>query len=156
MSVIASAGGATSIAARSLNGLVAFLTSYSRYLRTREAMRYLRLSRADLLVAVHLVEENRAAHAFAADHPIAEMALTCAAVSPAHPQPAAFVSTSPGFPHGRGLRLPRDTAPPPQPHREEPLRDTHGRRAARSRPAGADAPRRRKDPPRHQDGAGAP
>nr|CAB3494384.1 unnamed protein product [Digitaria exilis] len=73
--------GASSIAARSLDGLVTFLTTYFRYLHTSEALRYLRLARADLLVAVRLIEEDRDSEAFTVHHPTTRVALTCAALS---------------------------------------------------------------------------
>jgi hypothetical protein len=85
----------SSIAARSLDGLVTFLTSYFRYLRTREALYYLTVSNADLLVAVHLIETDRCAGcAFTANHRTSKNALSCAALSAMHPQPGEFVSTS--------------------------------------------------------------
>ncbi|CAN6287931.1 unnamed protein product [Urochloa humidicola] len=89
---------ASAIAARSRRGLVTFLTTYFRYLAAEEAMRYLRLARADLLVAAHLVERDRgtaaAGGAFAIHHnnPTARTALACAAISAKHPQVAGLVS----------------------------------------------------------------
>nr|TKV90405.1 hypothetical protein SEVIR_9G026400v2 [Setaria viridis] len=70
------------------------LTSYFRYLTAWEALYYLRRSRADLLVAVHLVEEDRATRGFALDHPITKVALACAARSAMHPRPDAFMPAS--------------------------------------------------------------
>ncbi|KAF8672369.1 hypothetical protein HU200_049572 [Digitaria exilis] len=69
------------IAARSLRGLEAFLTSFFRYLTTQEALRYLRLAKADLLVAVHLIEEDRHTEAFTIHLLTTKVALTCAAIS---------------------------------------------------------------------------
>ncbi|RCV40128.1 hypothetical protein SETIT_9G026900v2 [Setaria italica] len=70
------------------------LTSYFRYLTAWEALYYLRRSRADLLVAVHLVEEDHATRGFALDHPTTKVALACAARSAMHPRPDAFMSAS--------------------------------------------------------------
>ncbi|PUZ60536.1 hypothetical protein GQ55_4G139500 [Panicum hallii var. hallii] len=50
---------ARTIAEHSLEGLVTFLTSYFRYLPTWDALRYLCVSRADLLVAICLIELGR-------------------------------------------------------------------------------------------------
>ncbi|CAN6293183.1 unnamed protein product [Urochloa humidicola] len=69
------------IAAQSLGGLVAFLTSYFRYLTTQEALRYLRLAKADLLIAVHLIEEDRCTAAFTIHLMTTKVALICAALS---------------------------------------------------------------------------
>jgi hypothetical protein len=76
---------AVSAAARSLQGLVTFLTTYFRYLTTSEALRYLRLAKADLLVAVRLIEEDRDSEAFTIHHPTTKVALTCAALSAMRP-----------------------------------------------------------------------
>ncbi|KAM0915283.1 hypothetical protein ACQ4PT_010947 [Festuca glaucescens] len=84
----------SSIAARSLRGLVAFLTSYFRYLTTWDALRYLVLSGADLLVAVHLIQEVRDACTFTIHNPTARIALRCAAISALHPAVDALVSRS--------------------------------------------------------------
>lgn len=84
----------SSIAARSLAGLVTFLTSYFRYLTTCDALRYLRLSEADLLVAVRLIHEDRDIHTFTIHVPTAKIALQCAAISALHPTVAILVSRS--------------------------------------------------------------
>nr|CAB3494382.1 unnamed protein product [Digitaria exilis] len=73
--------GSKIIAARSLRGLEAFLTSFFRYLTTQEALRYLRLAKADLLVAVHLIEEDRHTDAFTIHVLTTKVALNCAAIS---------------------------------------------------------------------------
>ncbi|KAM0824122.1 hypothetical protein ACQ4PT_070415 [Festuca glaucescens] len=83
----------SSIAARSLRGLVTFLTSYFRYLTTWDALRYLVLSSADLLVAVHLIKEvRRDAHTFIIHDPTARIAMRCAAINALHPAVDALVS----------------------------------------------------------------
>jgi hypothetical protein len=84
----------SSVAARSLRGLVAFLTSYFRYLSTWDALRYLVLSGADLLVTVHLIQEVRRDARAIHDDPTARIALRCAAISALHPAVDALVSRS--------------------------------------------------------------
>ncbi|CAL4928104.1 unnamed protein product [Urochloa decumbens] len=85
----------SSIADRSLQGLVTFLTSYFRYLHAREALHYLSMSNADLFVAVYLIEKHRRASCTSsAIHCTIKIALSCAALSAKHPQPNAFVSSS--------------------------------------------------------------
>ncbi|KAL6643228.1 hypothetical protein ACP70R_021409 [Stipagrostis hirtigluma subsp. patula] len=73
--------GSGSIESRSLLGLLAFLTTYFRHLPGREAMRYLRLAKADLLVAVRLIEQDRDADEFSIDGLAVRTALTCAVPS---------------------------------------------------------------------------
>jgi hypothetical protein len=119
------------IAARSLRGLVAFLVSYFRYLTTREALRYLCLTNADLLVALHLIEKDRdTSAAFTIHLMTTKVALTCAILSamsprdlssvPApsahHPKVIDFVrrSLTLGFPSRRGLLPPASDARAPQ------------------------------------------
>ncbi|GJN20906.1 hypothetical protein PR202_gb08340 [Eleusine coracana subsp. coracana] len=62
-------------------GLVTFLTTYFRYLPDSEALRYLRLAKADLLVAVRLIEKDRDTDAFTIHQRTTKIALTCAALS---------------------------------------------------------------------------
>ncbi|KAM0839017.1 hypothetical protein ACQ4PT_060585 [Festuca glaucescens] len=92
------AGGMT-IARRSLDGLVAFLTSHYRYLADSEALRYLSLAKADLLVAVRLIERDRNKKrndelAFSTASRATKVALECAAVSAGHPKPGVLVTAS--------------------------------------------------------------
>jgi hypothetical protein len=97
----------SSIAARSLRGLVTFLTSYFRYLTTWDALRYPCLSNADLLVAVHLIQEVRHTHTFNIQHPTAETAQRCAAIAALHPAVDTLVSVFfAGFPRRRGFQPP--------------------------------------------------
>ncbi|TVU30306.1 hypothetical protein EJB05_21920, partial [Eragrostis curvula] len=76
----------SSIAARSLDGLVTFLTTYFRYLPYSEALRYLRLAKADLLVAVRLIEMDRGTKAFTIHQLTTKIALICAALSAIRPK----------------------------------------------------------------------
>ncbi|CAM0904323.1 unnamed protein product [Alopecurus aequalis] len=87
------------IARRSLDGLVIFLTSYFRYLANTEALRYLRLAKADLLAAVHLIERDRDKKrndefACGIASLTSKVALECAAVSAGHPKPDVLVNAS--------------------------------------------------------------
>jgi hypothetical protein len=96
------------VARRSLEGLVSFLIFHYRYLPEAEALRYLRLARADLLVAVRLIDQDRSKSApsvsgagllhgkptFDVTSPAAKIALHCAATSTRHPEPAILVSSS--------------------------------------------------------------
>uniref|UniRef100_A0A0E0NZY9 Uncharacterized protein n=1 Tax=Oryza rufipogon TaxID=4529 RepID=A0A0E0NZY9_ORYRU len=79
------------VAARSLQALVAFLTNYFPYLRTCEALEYLRLADADLSVAVRLIEQDRSSDAFSFASLTTETALTCAAIAGWHPNPKSLV-----------------------------------------------------------------
>ncbi|CAM0952219.1 unnamed protein product [Alopecurus aequalis] len=83
-----------SIAVRSIRGLATFLTSYFRYLTIEDALRYLRLSRADLLVAVHVIQEDYSTYTFTVHDITAKIALGCAAISAMHPEVPTFVSRS--------------------------------------------------------------
>ncbi|KAF0904098.1 hypothetical protein E2562_031770 [Oryza meyeriana var. granulata] len=88
---------ARTIAERSLEGLTTFLTSYYRYLPTWDALRYLCLSRADLLVAVHLIEVDRCHRRkdrFHIRSHAANTALKCAALSARLPNVDAFFTGS--------------------------------------------------------------
>uniref|UniRef100_A0ACD5XUJ9 Uncharacterized protein n=1 Tax=Avena sativa TaxID=4498 RepID=A0ACD5XUJ9_AVESA len=87
-------GAGTGIAVRSIRGLATFLTSYFCYLTIQDALRYLRLSKADLLVAVHLIEQDYSAHTFTIHDITAKIALGCAATSAMHPEVPKFVSRS--------------------------------------------------------------
>ncbi|KAF7110316.1 hypothetical protein CFC21_110445 [Triticum aestivum] len=81
------------LARRSLDGLVSFLTSHYRYLISREDMSYLLLARADLLTAVRLIEQdrNKRRNLFSITN---KVALECAAVSARHPEPDVLVKAS--------------------------------------------------------------
>uniref|UniRef100_A0A3B6EI24 PIR2-like helical domain-containing protein n=1 Tax=Triticum aestivum TaxID=4565 RepID=A0A3B6EI24_WHEAT len=98
---------AMTIARLSLEGLVSFLLFHFRYLAETEALRYLRLARADLLAAVHLIDQDRnkscSASSIAKIHnkpvfditsPTSKIALECAATSARHPEPAILVNAS--------------------------------------------------------------
>ncbi|KAG2607011.1 hypothetical protein PVAP13_4NG213200 [Panicum virgatum] len=88
---------ARTIAEHSLEGLVTFLTSYFRYLPTWDALRYLRLSRADLLIAVRLIELDRCHRRkfrFRIHSHAVKTALKCAALSAKLPNVDAFLTGS--------------------------------------------------------------
>ncbi|XP_052152532.1 uncharacterized protein LOC127770759 isoform X2 [Oryza glaberrima] len=86
------------IGERSLEGLITFLTSYFRYLPTWDALRYLCLANADLLVAVRLIELNRCYNTkderFHTSSYAARAALTCAASSARQPNVDGFIAGS--------------------------------------------------------------
>jgi hypothetical protein len=87
------------IARRSLDGLVTFLTSHYRYLAGTEALRYLLLAKADLLAAVRLIERDRNKKcndelAFSIASRATKVALECAAHSARHPKPGVLVIAS--------------------------------------------------------------
>jgi hypothetical protein len=80
------------IARRSLQGLVTFLTFHFRYFSYTEAIRYLRLAGADLLVAMRLIKLD---HCKSLDFNFtsytAKLSLYCAAMSAGHPRPAVLL-----------------------------------------------------------------
>ncbi|KAI4999857.1 hypothetical protein ZWY2020_004446 [Hordeum vulgare] len=94
------------VARRSLEGLVSFLIYYYRYLVEAEALRYLRLAGADLLVAVWLIDQDRnkpsvsvsdlieRKPSFDISSPTTKIALRCAATSARHPEPAILVNAA--------------------------------------------------------------
>ncbi|KQK21089.1 uncharacterized protein LOC100837644 [Brachypodium distachyon] len=87
------------IAERSLVGLLTFLTSYFRHLSPWDALHYLYLSRADLLVAVHLVEadrcyDRRRKDKFCIRSLAVKTALKCAALSASLPNIDEFLTGS--------------------------------------------------------------
>jgi hypothetical protein len=86
------------IAERSLEGLITFLTSYFRYLPTWDALRYLWLANADLLVTVRLIELDRCYNTkdewFHISSYAARAALTCAASSARQPDVDGFIAGS--------------------------------------------------------------
>ncbi|KAL6636989.1 hypothetical protein ACP70R_024561 [Stipagrostis hirtigluma subsp. patula] len=84
------------VAQRSLEGLVTFLVCYFRHLPVSEALQYLRLAKADLLAAVHLIECSRGMGGALSpiSSPTMEIALRCAAMAASHPEPAIFTAKS--------------------------------------------------------------
>ncbi|XP_044427936.1 uncharacterized protein [Triticum aestivum] len=84
------------IARRSLDGLVNFLTTRFPYLYAREALSYLLLSRADHRAAVRLIERdrNKRRSASTITYRTTMVALECAAVCARHPKPNVLVKVS--------------------------------------------------------------
>ncbi|CAO2044698.1 unnamed protein product [Urochloa humidicola] len=87
---------ARTVAERSLEGLVSFLTSYFRYLPNWDALRYLSLARANLLVAVSLIQKDRCYRRrkdlLRISSPAVKTALKCAALSARQPNSDDFLS----------------------------------------------------------------
>ncbi|CAN6311895.1 unnamed protein product [Urochloa humidicola] len=81
---------ARGIAKRSLDGLVTFLVCHFRCLHRWEALRYLHLAKADLVVAVRLIDLDRRVISSTTDPSSTsfKVALECAAISAKHPCPA--------------------------------------------------------------------
>ncbi|RCV05305.1 hypothetical protein SETIT_1G072900v2 [Setaria italica] len=85
------------IAERSLEGLITFLTSYFCHLRAMDALRYLCLAKADLLVAVRLIELDRCYRnkdEFCISSHAAKTALKYAALSARQPNVDGFHTSS--------------------------------------------------------------
>ncbi|CAL4971148.1 unnamed protein product [Urochloa decumbens] len=86
---------ARTVAERSLEGLVSFLTTYFRYLPNWDALRYLSLARADLLVAVSLIQKDRCYRRrkdrLRIRSPAVKTALKCAALSARQPNSDGFL-----------------------------------------------------------------
>ncbi|GJM87910.1 hypothetical protein PR202_ga03916 [Eleusine coracana subsp. coracana] len=80
---------------RSLDGMVTFLTRFFPYLADCEAVRYLLLADADLLVATRIVVMDRRMKRFVSSELAVEealrMALKCAALVTRHPHPDRLV-----------------------------------------------------------------
>ncbi|CAL5023752.1 unnamed protein product [Urochloa decumbens] len=86
---------ARTVAERSLEGLVSFLTSYFRYLPNWDLLRYLSLAKADLLVAVSLVQKDRCCRhkdQLRIRSPAVKTALKCAALSARQPNSDGFLT----------------------------------------------------------------
>ncbi|KAF7065992.1 hypothetical protein CFC21_072052 [Triticum aestivum] len=85
------------IAERSLDGLVAFLTFFFRYLANWEAVRYLLLADADLVYAMRLVVHDRCISPFNLNSDTSKSdvrtALMCAALASKHMDPHHLVHT---------------------------------------------------------------
>ncbi|WVZ82979.1 hypothetical protein U9M48_030177 [Paspalum notatum var. saurae] len=86
------------VAKRSLVGLVTFLTSYFRHLETSDALCYLWVARADLLVAVRRIQDDHCYHRkeekFSICSHAVQAALKCAALSARQPNIDAFLTGS--------------------------------------------------------------
>ncbi|CAL5023759.1 unnamed protein product [Urochloa decumbens] len=85
------------IAERSLEGMITFLISYFRYLHSWDALRYLSLARADLLVAVSLIQKDRCYRdkdEFCINSYAAKAALKYAALLARHPDVNEFCACS--------------------------------------------------------------
>ena len=80
---------------RSLDGMVTFLTRFFPYLADCEAVCYLLLADADLLIATRFIVVDRRMKRFGSSEPVVEealrMALRCAALAAQHPDPDRFV-----------------------------------------------------------------
>ncbi|CAN6335650.1 unnamed protein product [Urochloa humidicola] len=76
---------------RSLEGMVTFLTRFFPYLADCEAVFYLLLADADLLVATRIIVADRRMKRFGSSEPAVEEALRCAALAAQHPDPDRFV-----------------------------------------------------------------
>ncbi|KAK1680134.1 hypothetical protein QYE76_040982 [Lolium multiflorum] len=85
------------MAQRSVDGLVAFVTCFFRYLPDWQAVRYLLLAGADLVVAVRLVVHDRCLHMFNfssdTSKSIVRTSLMCAALASKHVNPEHLVRT---------------------------------------------------------------
>lgn len=97
LSEIVADGDSPTVAKRSLVGLVTFLTSYFRHLETSDALCYLWLARADLLVAVRRIQDDHCYHRkekFSICSHAVQTALKCAALSARQPNIDAFLTCS--------------------------------------------------------------
>uniref|UniRef100_J3LIV4 PIR2-like helical domain-containing protein n=1 Tax=Oryza brachyantha TaxID=4533 RepID=J3LIV4_ORYBR len=87
------------VARWSLNGLLAFILVHRRYLGKPKALHYLHLVKADLAVALCLVEIDRmipssgSCSGSATLTTNAKVALKCAAIASKHPCPASLTNT---------------------------------------------------------------